>query len=72
LVAGGTAEGVAVSDMGDDFKALREYRKQQRAEHGVLCPQCKIARPKAHPTILMPGQRCRVDGYRDPRPRLDG
>jgi hypothetical protein len=25
--------------------------------------------PKACPTILLPQQRCRIHGYRDPRPR---
>lgn len=56
-------------DMGDYFNDLREARKERRARLGVECPQCKIVRPKAHPSILLPGQRCKVDGYSDPRPR---
>lgn len=56
-------------DMGDYFNDLREARKERRARLGVECPQCKIVRPKAHPSILLPGQRCKVDGYRDPRHR---
>ena len=56
-----------MGDMGDIFNAHREHRKEQRAKYGVLCPQCKITRPRAHPSILLPGQRCKVDGYRDPR-----
>jgi hypothetical protein len=58
-----------MGDMGDIFNDLRDYRKHQRATLGVHCPECKIVRPKAHPSILLPGQRCKVDGYRDPRPR---
>jgi hypothetical protein len=60
-----------MGDMGDYFNEWREHKKAMRAEHGVDCPQCKIVRPKAHPSILLPQQRCKVDGYRDPRPRLD-
>ncbi len=60
-----------MGDMGDYFNDLREARKERRAKHGVECPQCKAVRPKAHPSILLPGQRCKVDGYRDHRPRVD-
>ena len=63
-----------MGDMADDFRALKEHRRDRRRELGVNCPQCAITRPRAHPSILLPGQRCRVDGYRDPRPddRLQG
>jgi len=54
--------------MGDDFRALKKHRKEQRAKHGVACPECVQRLPKAHPSILLPGQRCRIHGYRDPRP----
>lgn len=57
-----------MGDMGDYFNDLRQSRRERRAELGVCCPRCAIARPKAHPSILLPGQRCKVDGYRDPRP----
>lgn len=57
-----------MGDMGDYFNDLKAIRKERRAELGVNCPRCAIARPKAHPSILLPGQRCKVDGYRDPRP----
>lgn len=57
-----------MGDMGDYFNDLREARKERRARLGVNCPRCAEVRPKAHPSILLPGQRCRVDGYRDPRP----
>lgn len=45
-------------------------RKAKRSAFGVACPECKVKRPKAHPSILLPRQRCKVDGYRDPRPEL--
>lgn len=60
-----------MGDMGDYFNDLRESRKERRALYGVNCPRCKEVRPKAHPSILLPQQRCKVDGYRDPRPRIE-
>lgn len=60
-----------MGDVGDDFRAWREANRAMRARYGVACPQCKRGRPRAHPSILLPQQRCRVDGYRDPRPRLN-
>lgn len=59
-----------MGDMGDVFRDMRDHRRELRSKYGVECPQCKIVRPKANPSILLPQQRCRVDGYRDPRPRL--
>lgn len=61
-----------VSDMGDIYRAMRADRRERRAKFGVPCPQCRAKQPKRHPTILLPGQRCKVDGYRDPRPYADG
>ncbi len=55
-------------DMGDYFNDLRDSRRERRERLGVECPRCKDVRPKAHPSILLPSQRCKVDGYRDPRP----
>ncbi len=60
-----------MGDMGDVWNALRDERRKRRAKHGVPCPRCAEVRPKAHPSILLPQQRCKVDGYRDPRPRLE-
>jgi hypothetical protein len=57
-----------MGDVGDDYKAMKEARRDRRARLGVECPRCKVVRPRAHPSILLPQQRCRVDGYRDPRP----
>lgn len=59
-----------MSDTIDDFRAMKEIRRAMRAKFGVSCPRCAKSRPKAQPTILLPGQRCRVDGYVDPRPDL--
>lgn len=58
-----------MSDYGDMCRDIREARREARAKHGVPCPACAIHRPKAHPSILLPQQRCKVDGYRDPRQR---
>lgn len=60
-----------MSDVGEVFKALKDHRRELRAKYGVDCPVCKQQRPKANASILLPQQRCRVDGYRDPRPELD-
>lgn len=59
-----------MSDAIDDLRAMKEYHRAMRAKFGVNCPQCAKVRPKAHPSILLPGQRCRVDRYVDPRPEL--
>ena len=57
-----------MGDVGDFYNDLREARREAREKYGVPCPRCAEVRPKAHPSILLPGQRCKVDGYRDPRP----
>ena len=56
-----------MGDVGDYWNDHREYKREQRKKHGVPCPQCPLWRPKAQPSILLPGQRCKVDGYVDPR-----
>lgn len=58
-----------MSEYGDLCKYLREQRKSLRRELGIDCPQCKVKQPKRTPTILLPGQRCKVCGYKDPRQR---
>lgn len=57
------------SDYGELCRDIRDARKEARAKYGVPCPVCKRERPKAHPSILLPEQRCKIDGYRDPRVR---
>lgn len=56
-----------MSDMGDDFRAWKEHKRQHRQKHGVECQDCKCLLPRAHPSILLPGQKCRMHDYRAPR-----
>lgn len=56
-----------MGDMGDIFKAMKDERRERREQFGVNCPGCQVKEPKRTPTILLPGQRCKVCGYRDPR-----
>lgn len=57
-----------MGDTGDDFRAMREHYRRAKAKFGVPCPECVVKLPKANPSILLPGTRCRIHGYRDPRP----
>lgn len=59
-----------MGDIGDTFNAYRAFNKALRSRYGVECPQCKVLRPKTNASILLPQQRCKVDGFRDPRPML--
>lgn len=56
-----------MGDMGDLYNDLRAHRKEIRVKYGVPCPMCNVKQPKRQPTILLPSQRCKVDGYVDPR-----
>lgn len=56
-----------MGDEGEFWRDVKVHRRAERERLGVSCPRCKEVRPRAHPTILMPGQKCRVDGYVDPR-----
>jgi hypothetical protein len=58
------------SDIAILGNAMKEVKRQRRKQYGVPCPQCAIVRPRAQASILLPGQRCKVDKYRDPRPRI--
>lgn len=58
-----------MGDMGDDFRAWKDHKRELRNRLGVDCPRCAEVRPKTNPSILLPGQKCRVDGYVDPRRR---
>lgn len=60
-----------MGDMGDFYNDLREARRERRERYGVPCPRCAIVRPKTCPSILLPGQRCKVDGYVDPRTKTE-
>jgi hypothetical protein len=57
--------------MGEFFRDVREERRKRRERLGVDCPGCPKVQPKRIPTVLLPQQRCKVCGYRDPRARDD-
>lgn len=57
-----------MSDQVDIWRAMRAQERERRATLGVKCPRCVELLPKASPSILLPGQRCRIHNYRDPRP----
>lgn len=54
----------------EDFRLMDRFRKMKREMFGADCPRCREQRPKAHPSKLLPGGRCNIDRYRDPRPYL--
>lgn len=56
-----------MGDVGDVFNNLRNKKRQMRAKWGLNCVGCPKVQPKRTPTILVPGQRCKVCGYTDPR-----
>ena len=58
-----------MGDTGDTFNALRAYNKERKARLGINCPDCNVKQPKRIPTRLLPGQRCKVCGYKDKRKR---
>lgn len=58
-----------MGDTGEDWRAFEAHFKGLRDKYGVECAECRKARPKGNPKILMPGQKCGY-GHRDPRPRL--
>ena len=49
------------------YRSWKNVRKTRREMYGVDCPSCPKNR---NPTKLLPQQKCKVCGYRDPRPRL--
>ena len=57
-----------MGDVGDFWRDIKQHRREQKAKYGKDCPGCPEVQPKRIPTRLMPGQRCRVCGYTDPRP----
>jgi hypothetical protein len=56
-----------MGDMGDDFNAWRESKRQARQKYGVPCEDCIRLLPKASPSILMPGQKCSMHPFRAPQ-----
>lgn len=59
-----------MSEIGEVYADMRRYHKRLAKMYAVECPRCAAVRPKACPSRLLPGQRCKVDGYVDPRPLL--
>lgn len=59
-----------MGDMGEYWNDIKEYKKAIRNKYGIECQECKIRRPKTNASILLPQQKCKVDHYLDPRPRL--
>lgn len=59
-----------MSEVVEIFRATKDHNKQLRAKYGAPCPECQRLLPKAHPSILLPQQVCRIHKYRDPRPAL--
>ena len=59
-----------MSEAVEDYRALATFQKALRKKFGVECPKCKDLRPRTNASILLPGQRCRTDGFKDKRPRL--
>ena len=56
-----------MGDMGEMFREHREYMRGRKEKLGVDCPGCIKEQPKRIPTRLLPEQKCKVCGYRDPR-----
>lgn len=59
-----------MSEIGDMFSFLAGLERLKKERYGIECPECKKLQPKRNPTILLPGTCCKVDKYRDVRPRL--
>lgn len=59
-----------MSDVAEMYQGMRDHKKRLRAKYGEPCPECVRLLPRASPTILLPQQRCRIHGYRDPREEL--
>jgi hypothetical protein len=55
-----------MGDMGDYYNDLKADRKERRAKLGIECEDCKRLLPKANPSILLPGQKCKMHKFRAP------
>jgi rRNA maturation endonuclease Nob1 len=61
-----------MGDVGEFWRDVKAHRREQKNRLGVNCPGCPSIQPLRTPTILMPGQRCRVCGHKDERKREKG
>lgn len=55
------------SDIRAHFEGYKEEKRARRRKFGIPCPLCQNNRPRASPTLMMPGQKCKIDGYKDNR-----
>jgi len=56
-----------MGDVGATFRAWKEHKKERKRKLGRACIGCITHFPRRSPTILFPGQQCRVCGYTDNR-----
>lgn len=59
-----------MSEVAEIYQGMKDHKKRLRAKYGVNCPECVRLLPRANPTILLPGQRCKIHKYTDPRDEL--
>ncbi len=59
-----------MSEVAEMYAGMKSFNKKLRAKYGMPCPECQRLLPKAHPKILLPGHRCKMHRYTDPRPEL--
>lgn len=59
-----------MSEVAEIYQGMKDHKKHLRAKYGVNCPECVRLLPRANPTILLPGQRCKIHKYTDPRDEL--
>jgi hypothetical protein len=52
-------------------KQRRQMMRDIKSKFGVNCKGCADFSPNRTPSKLLPGARCKVDGYNDPRPFVD-
>lgn len=57
------------SEMGEIFDEWKAAKRAIRKAFAIDCPRCIEQRPRGNPSKLLPGQRCRVDHFKDQRPR---
>jgi hypothetical protein len=55
-----------MGDVGDYWKDVSAYRHDRRLKLGIECEDCKRLLPKANPSILLPGQKCKMHSFRAP------
>ena len=55
-----------MGDVGDYWNAAKEYKRERRAKLGIPCPECQRLLPRTNPSILLPGQKCKMHNFRAP------